>query len=453
MALNGTMVAIQTVTVGSGGAANIEFTNIPQTYTDLVVRISARTNWSNAGVNADGVNIRPNGSTSNRTARRLYGSGSSAASDTNINPLAFTNASTTASTFGNAEIYIPNYTSSTNKSISVDGVSETNATLTYAGLAAFLWSNTAAITSLTLAPENGTSFDQHSTATLYGISRTTAQIKATGGMVYDTDTHVYHLFNGSGVFTPTQNLTVDYLVVAGGGGSGGGTSGGGGAGGTRSTVTSTGGGGSLETPLSLVANTSYTVTIGGGGTAGPSDGTNGGNGTNTVFGSITATGGGGGPHGGNGFSGGSGGGAGYGTASGGAASPSGQGFAGGSTTNSASPNFTGAGGGGAGAVGQSINASAVGGNGGNGIWTAMTNALQIGQLSAGNYFVAGGGAGTTNTGTAVGGLGGGGSCASGQNAQAGTANTGGGASGESAFGSITGGAAGGSGVVIVRYSK
>jgi hypothetical protein len=163
-----TYEAIATVTVGAGGASSISFSSIPSTFTDLAVKISARTNWSN-GVNADGINIRPNGSTSSRTAIRLYGSGSAAGSDTNINPIAASNASSTASTFGNAEIYIPNYAGSANKSMSIDGVSETNATTTYAGFAAFLWSNTSAITSLELYPENGTLLSQYSTATLYGI--------------------------------------------------------------------------------------------------------------------------------------------------------------------------------------------------------------------------------------------------------------------------------------------
>jgi hypothetical protein len=39
-----TYTAIKTVTVGSGGAANIDFTSIPQTYTDLVLKVSARMN-------------------------------------------------------------------------------------------------------------------------------------------------------------------------------------------------------------------------------------------------------------------------------------------------------------------------------------------------------------------------------------------------------------------------
>jgi hypothetical protein len=37
-----TYEAIETVEVGSGGAADIEFTSIPGTYTDLVVKVSAR---------------------------------------------------------------------------------------------------------------------------------------------------------------------------------------------------------------------------------------------------------------------------------------------------------------------------------------------------------------------------------------------------------------------------
>ena len=37
-----TYTLISSVTVGSGGAASIEFTSIPSTYTDLVLKLSAR---------------------------------------------------------------------------------------------------------------------------------------------------------------------------------------------------------------------------------------------------------------------------------------------------------------------------------------------------------------------------------------------------------------------------
>jgi len=74
----------------------------------------------------------------------------------------------TASTFGNGQVYIPNYAGSNNKSTSADTVSEDNATLAYSALTAGLWSNTAAITSITIAAV--TNFAQYSTAYLYGIS-------------------------------------------------------------------------------------------------------------------------------------------------------------------------------------------------------------------------------------------------------------------------------------------
>ena len=79
----------------------------------------------------------------------------------------FLKVGATASTFGNAEIYIPNYASSNNKSVSADFVSETNAADAIFGLTAGLWANTSAITSIKLTP--AAAFAQYSTATLYGI--------------------------------------------------------------------------------------------------------------------------------------------------------------------------------------------------------------------------------------------------------------------------------------------
>ena len=165
------MIPISTVTVGSGGATTIGFTNIPQTYTDLVVLCSLRTT-RNTG-DAASVSITFNGSTSSRSSRILYGNGSSAFSYTDtIIEGGFTgqNTGTTANTFGSHQYYIPNYSGSNNKSISIDSVHENNATNAYALMNAGLWSNTAPITSITL--ENvGFNFVQYSTATLYGIRK------------------------------------------------------------------------------------------------------------------------------------------------------------------------------------------------------------------------------------------------------------------------------------------
>jgi hypothetical protein len=161
-----TYKAIATVTVGSGGAANIQFTSIPQTYTDLILKVSVR---SNGATTFTGGNVAFNGSTANFTSRFLYGTGSSATSITSTNQLASMNAAqTTSSVFANGSIYIPNYTGSNYKSYSTDVVTENNDPFAIAYFITGLWSNTSSITSITYTPDSG-SFVQYSTATLYGI--------------------------------------------------------------------------------------------------------------------------------------------------------------------------------------------------------------------------------------------------------------------------------------------
>jgi hypothetical protein len=159
-----TYEAIATVTVGSGTAATMSFTSIPGTYTDLVLKISGRSTSDNIGID-----ISFNGASTNQSYRRLRGDGSAASSTTLTSIRVINNNSgATASTFGNTEVYIPNYAGSNNKSVSADGVNENNATEAFADLGAGLWSVTDAITSITLTPNLG-NFAQYSTATLYGI--------------------------------------------------------------------------------------------------------------------------------------------------------------------------------------------------------------------------------------------------------------------------------------------
>jgi hypothetical protein len=155
-----TMTLIATTTLGTA-AATIEFTSIPQDGTDLLLVVSARTSTT-----ATDANMQFNNS--DGSFRRLLGNGSGAASDTSAGMIFFIgNSSQTASTFGNAEIYIPNYAGSTNKSVSLSSVSENNATTAYQGISAALWSNTAAITSIKLLA----SFIANSTVSLYKITK------------------------------------------------------------------------------------------------------------------------------------------------------------------------------------------------------------------------------------------------------------------------------------------
>ena len=164
-----TFELIASSTVGAGGAASIDFTSIPATFTDLCVKISARDSSANT---LGGVYFKFNGSTSGYSQRLLYGTGSSAGSGSNITTdkafVTDTTANTaTANTFGSQEVYIPNYAGSNQKSYSADGVTENNATAAYPELVAGLWTGTAAISSINISA--ATSFMQHSTFYLYGV--------------------------------------------------------------------------------------------------------------------------------------------------------------------------------------------------------------------------------------------------------------------------------------------
>ena len=455
-----TMTKIASYTVGAGGTGTVYFNNIPQTYTDLVFKISVRTVASSIDSLAIGMNNLYTG----YTMRRVYANGSSTVSETDTyrDLCQVPGTDYTAGTFANIEVNIPNYTAASYKSVTVDGVTENNTTTSYLRMTALTNSSTAPLEHVNFGSgTSGLNLAQYSTFTLYGVkaARTAVgnSIKATGGAISFDGTYVYHTFNTTSLFTPSQPLLADVLIVAGGGGGGWYNAGGGGAGGLVMLGTS------AYSPAYLSKELSYSVTVGAGG-SGATSSVSQGDGTNSSFGSYIAYGGGGG---GaqfnstvkNGRPGGSGGGAGE---SGGAGTVGtstqisyagaavGYGNSGGATYPSGI--FSSGGGGGAGAAGGAANASAPG-NGGNGLtWLGLAVG---GQIVNGVSYFAGGGGGTAAYSTAVGtgGYGGGGTGVAGGNGNAGTLNTGGGGGGGAGNGgsaSYSGGA-GGSGVVIVRY--
>jgi hypothetical protein len=165
-----TYEAIATVTVGAGGASNIEFTSIPATFTDLVAKYSLRLDSNPQSAVWCSIQITLNSSTSSFTDRIVYGTGSATGSQStsNRNLMWVNSSSSTANTFTSGEVYFPNYAGSNNKSFSADATTENNGTDAFAGLNAMLWANTSAITSIKIAPPSG-NFVQYSTATLYGI--------------------------------------------------------------------------------------------------------------------------------------------------------------------------------------------------------------------------------------------------------------------------------------------
>lgn len=170
-----TMTLISTATVGVGGAATIDFTSIPQTYTDLQLVWSTRDTraaWDSNGY------ITFNGSSSGYASKNLDGTGSTAESLSNIGGTTylwfFNNGTLTTNTFGNSSMYIPNYTSSSSKFASSDQITENTAINAYQSIFSYSWSGTSAITSITITAGNNP-FIQNSTASLYGI------LKGSGG--------------------------------------------------------------------------------------------------------------------------------------------------------------------------------------------------------------------------------------------------------------------------------
>jgi hypothetical protein len=161
-----TFTLIASSTVGAGGASTIDFTSIPSTYTDLLVKLSTRE------PNQDFVLCQFNNDTgANYSSRFVRGNGSTTASATSTSLRVGVSASTsgTANTFSNCEFYVPNYAGSNQKSVSTDATDEVNATANYMFLSAGLWTGTSAITSIKLFSNAAANFVQYSTAYLYGI--------------------------------------------------------------------------------------------------------------------------------------------------------------------------------------------------------------------------------------------------------------------------------------------
>lgn len=147
--------------------ASITFSSIPQTFTDLLIVFSGRSDRANS---FDNIRVMPNGASTGVSSRILFGSGSAASSFTEAYVSGYTAAnSATSSTFGNSSIYIPNYAGSTQKSFSIDSVGENNATSSAQAITAGLWTGTDPITSIVLDQGDGSNWLQYTSATLYGI--------------------------------------------------------------------------------------------------------------------------------------------------------------------------------------------------------------------------------------------------------------------------------------------
>lgn len=152
------MELIETIEVGAGGAASIEFTSIPQDGVDLLCLLSGR---DTSGLYSATAYPLFNG-TNPSGGKELIGDGSNVYTSS-IDRIRLPASGSTANTFGSINIYISNYTNS-NFSWSIDCVTENNGTSADQSIV----TQTATNGPLT-ALELDANFVQYSTASLYKI--------------------------------------------------------------------------------------------------------------------------------------------------------------------------------------------------------------------------------------------------------------------------------------------
>ena len=164
------MIPISTITVSGSSVSTIQFTGIPQTYTDLKLVFSARTT-SGSGLAYSTFTVN-NAASTNVVFRNIVTEGSATVST--YTQVAYgTGGETTAGgtpgtnpIFNSTEIYLYNYSGNTAKAYSID---MTMGHILWFWMSANTMSLTTPITSLHFY--NANNFAQYSTATLYGIRK------------------------------------------------------------------------------------------------------------------------------------------------------------------------------------------------------------------------------------------------------------------------------------------
>jgi hypothetical protein len=168
----GTYESIATVTVGSGGAADVEFTSIPATYTHLQIRCLVRGDRASTRIDV-AMRYNSDSGANYYAVHALEGTGTAATayadSTNNRNIPGYVSAgSATASVFGVEIIDILDY-ANTNKYKtfrSLGGVDVNGSG--YLSLRSGLWMSTSAISNIIFFPDGG-NFAQYSQFALYGI--------------------------------------------------------------------------------------------------------------------------------------------------------------------------------------------------------------------------------------------------------------------------------------------
>jgi len=169
--------SISTVTVGAGGSATVTFSSIVGTYKHLQLRHSCITNRGTYAI--EDLKINFNSDTgANYSYHNLRGNGTAAAAGAGSSAsyiyLDVASGTSVSNFFGVGITDILDYADANKYKTtrSLTGI-DTNGTVAGEGgrvaLQSGSWRNTAAITSIVIAPLNGTQFNQYSSFALYGV--------------------------------------------------------------------------------------------------------------------------------------------------------------------------------------------------------------------------------------------------------------------------------------------
>jgi hypothetical protein len=168
--------SIATVTVGSTSQSAITFSSIPSTYKHLQIRGIARNSRNDDGSQSTTMTLNGDTTFTNYRSHLMYGSGTSATAESNqlagyYGALGFTPAANfLANAFSGQVIDILDYANtSKNKTVRVLWGLNSNGGSEYVGLNSFLWTNTNAVTSISIVSFATANFVQYSQFALYGI--------------------------------------------------------------------------------------------------------------------------------------------------------------------------------------------------------------------------------------------------------------------------------------------
>ena len=156
-----TYTPIASITLGAD-ASSVTFSSIPQTYTDLVLVFAGESSTADVSIGL----VFNSDTAANYSWTTLQGNGTAASSARDAN-ISYTVVGSVSTGQNNSIMHIMNYSNSTtNKTVLGRGNVSTQRTRLYAGL----WRSTAAITSVNVRINDGsTLFVSGSTFNLYGI--------------------------------------------------------------------------------------------------------------------------------------------------------------------------------------------------------------------------------------------------------------------------------------------